>query len=138
MLLFSLFYLLRWGLDISSLVYGFLTSAPEPELSSFVLVFTIPMVGIRTFLGIMFPCLDTQFLNDFGYCPDRAMINGSPLKTSPIFGAILVPHFVAGLVFLVESASSSRLVVRRTSRVGPRLTMIRSRIESESTINQLV
>ena len=90
MRMYTVLYLLRWVADISSLLlltYNY--EDPSIEVSPFVLVFSLPMVGIRSCMSLLFPCYDMAFFTKMKYCPDRIMSQGNPYNALPVYGAVV-------------------------------------------------
>ncbi|KAK5673502.1 hypothetical protein QVD99_000944 [Batrachochytrium dendrobatidis] len=102
-IMYIVFYFLRWAFDLTVLVYyGSINSPIMFRMPWSVFGLTLPMVGIRGLQQLILPCVDQEYTVDSGTCSNNAKLNGSATSFVSIMLVMLVPHLIVGVVLFTD------------------------------------
>jgi hypothetical protein len=101
MLLFCGFYFARFWGDVAVSIYIFANSFMSYyNMGIFYLLLSFPMLGIRGFYPILFPCYNAQNQIE---CNDLDVHRNGIVSMPLIFVLILIPQFLGGIVLLRDA-----------------------------------
>ncbi|KAJ3369457.1 hypothetical protein HDU91_007201 [Kappamyces sp. JEL0680] len=97
-------YFARWCADTAVAIYVLVNGmASYYDMSPFTLLLSLPMMGIRGFYPLLFPCYNEQAATDA--CNDAYLSIGTETIVSipAIFVIVLIPQLLIGIVILADT-----------------------------------